>query len=78
MLAVLVSRQFDSAAQVVSFLGPNSIEKQSGTTRHHRPRLSTAGSGRFRPDIKAWSERLLEAGKCEMCGNNYRPSPLTK
>jgi len=81
MIVILGSRQFDSAAQVASFLGLNPIEKQSGTTRYRRPRLSKAGNGRFRqalffpamvatrknPDINAQYERLLEAGKTKMC-----------
>ena len=81
MIVILGSRQFDSAVQVASFLGLNPIEKQSGTTRYRRPRLSKAGNGRFRqalffpamvatrknPDIKAQYERLLEAGKTKMC-----------
>lgn len=81
MIVVLGSHPFESAPKVASFLGLNPIEKQSGTTRYRRPRLSKAGNGRFRqalffpamvatrknPDIKAQYERLLEAGKAKMC-----------
>ena len=81
MLVILGSRQFTSAPEVASFLGLNPIEKQSGTTRYRRPRLSKAGNGRFRqslyfpamvatrknPDIKAQYDRLLAAEKTKMC-----------
>ena len=81
MLVTLRSRRFASAPEVASFLGLNPIEKQSGTTRHRRPRLSKAGNGRFRqalyfpamvatrknPDIKAQYDRLLAADKTKMC-----------
>ena len=81
MLVILGSRRFTSAPEVASFLGLNPIEKQSGTTRYRRPRLSKAGNGRFRqslffpamvatrknPDIKAQYDRLLAAEKSKMC-----------
>jgi len=81
MLVILGSREFKSAPEVASFLGLNPIEKESGSTRYRRPRLSKAGNGRLRqslffpamvassknPDIKAQNERLLAAGKTKMC-----------
>ena len=81
MLVTLRSRRFASAPEVASYLGLNPIEKQSGTTRYRRPRLSKAGNGRFRqalyfpamvatrknPDIKAQYDRLLAADKSKMC-----------
>ena len=90
MLVILRSRRFASAPtrlrscrffEVASYLGLNPIEKQSGTTRYRRPRLSKAGNGRFRqalyfpamvatrknPDIKAQYDRLLAADKTKMC-----------
>ena len=90
MLVVLGSRRFASAPtrlrscrffEVASYLGLNPIEKQSGTTRYRRPRLSKAGNGRYRqalyfpamvatrknPDIKAQYDRLLAADKTKMC-----------
>ena len=81
MLVTLRSRRFASAPEVASYLGLNPIEKQSGTTRYRRPRLSKAGNGRFRqalyfpamvatrknPDIKAQYDRLLAADKTKMC-----------
>ena len=81
MLVILGSRRFASAPKVASYLGLNPIEKQSGTTRYRRPRLSKAGNGRFRqalyfpamvatrknPDIKAQYDRLLAADKTKMC-----------
>ena len=81
MLVILRSRRFASAPKVASYLGLNPIEKQSGTTRYRRPRLSKAGNGRFRqalyfpamvatrknPDIKAQYDRLLAADKSKMC-----------
>jgi len=81
MLVILSSREFKSAPEVASFLGLNPIEKESGSTRYRRPRLSKAGNGRLRqslffpamvassknPDIKAQYERLLAAGKTKMC-----------
>ena len=90
MLVILGSRRFASAPtrlrscrffEVASYLGLNPIEKQSGTTRYRRPRLSKAGNGRFRqalyfpamvatrknPDIKAQYDRLLAADKTKMC-----------
>ena len=81
MLVILGSRRFASAPEVASYLGLNPIEKQSGTTRYRRPRLSKAGNGRYRqalyfpamvatrknPDIKAQYDRLLAADKSKMC-----------
>jgi transposase len=81
MLVILSSREFKSAPEVASFLGLNPIEKESGSTRYRRPRLSKAGNARLRqslffpamvassknPDIKAQYERLLAAGKTKMC-----------
>ena len=81
MLVILRSRRFASAPKVASYLGLNPIEKQSGTTRYRRPRLSKAGNGRYRqalyfpamvatrknPDIKAQYDRLLAADKSKMC-----------
>ena len=81
MLVILRSRRFASAPEAASYLGLNPIEKQSGTTRYRRPRLSKAGNGRFRqalyfpamvatrknPDIKAQYDRLLAADKTKMC-----------
>ena len=81
MLVILGSRRFASAPEVASYLGLNPIEKQSGTTRYRRPRLSKAGNGRYRqalyfpamvatrknPDIKAQYDRLLAADKTKMC-----------
>ena len=63
MLVTLRSRRFASAPEVAAYLGLNPIEKQSGTTRYRRPRLSKAGNGRFRQAsiFQRWSrpERTL-------------------
>jgi transposase len=81
MIVILGSRTFRSAPEVASFLGLNPIEKRSGNSEYRRPRLSKAGSGRYRqalyfpalvatrvnPDIKALYERLLVADKTKMC-----------
>ena len=81
MIVILGSRTFRSAPEVASFLGLNPIEKRSGNSEYRRPRLSKAGSGRYRqalyfpalvatrnnPDIKALYERLLAADKTKMC-----------
>ena len=81
MLVILGSRQFRSAPEVASFLGPNPIEKRSGKSQYRWPRLSKSGSGHYRqqlffpamvatrknPDIQALYERLLAADKTKMC-----------
>ena len=81
MIVILRSRQFESAAEVASFLGLNPIEKRSGKSEYRKPRLSKSGSTHFRqalyfpamvasqrnPDVQALYERLVQAGKPKMC-----------
>ena len=79
-LALLQSRDFQSADQVTAFLGLVPVECQSGSSVHRRPRLSKAGAPRIRaalymaavvatrhnPHIQALYERLLARGKAKM------------
>jgi transposase len=79
-LALLQSRDFQSADQVTAFLGRVPVEGQSGRSVHRRPRLSKAGAPRIRaalymaavvatrhnPHIQARYERLLARGKAKM------------
>jgi transposase len=80
LLALLQSRDFQSADQVTAFLGLVPVECQSGSSLHRRPRLSKAGAPRIRaalyraavvatrhnPHIQALYERLLARGKAKM------------
>lgn len=80
LLALLQSRDFQSADQVTAFLGLVPVECQSGSSVHRRPRLSKAGAPRIRaalymaavvatrhnPHIQALYERLLARGKAKM------------
>lgn len=80
LLAVLQSRDFQSADQVTAFLGLVPIECQSGSRVHRRPRLSKAGNPRVRaalyraavvatrynPHVQALYQRLLTRGKAKM------------
>ena len=80
LLAVLRSREFQTADQATAFLGLVPIECQSGSSLHRRPRLSKAGAPRIRaalymaavvatrhnPHIHALYVRLLARGKAKM------------
>lgn len=81
MIVILCSRQFNSAADVASFLGLNPIEKRSGKSEYRKPRLSKSGDAHYRqvlyfpamvatrknPDVQALYQRLVDAGKPKMC-----------
>ena len=80
LLAMLRSREFQTADQATAFLGLVPIECQSGSSLHRRPRLSKAGAPhlraalymaavvatRFNPHIRAVYQRLLARGKAKM------------
>ena len=80
LLAILRSREFQTADQATAFLGLVPIECQSGSSLRRRPRLSKAGAPRIRaalymaavvatrynPHIRALYERLLARGKAKM------------
>lgn len=80
MLAVIGSRQFDSASQCAAYLGLVPVQHESGSSVKGRPKLSKAGNPRVRaklymaavvaitynPDIKAQYERLTKGGKSKM------------
>ncbi|MGQ9426865.1 transposase, partial [Gilvimarinus sp. DZF01] len=80
LLAMLRSRDFNSAGQSAAFVGLVPIMVQSGTSVDQRPRLSKAGAGRLRsklymgavvairrnPLIQQQYERLLARGKAKM------------
>lgn len=80
MLAMIRSRQFNSASQCGAYVGLNPILYESGTSVRGRPKISKGGDARVRaklympavvaiqhnPDIKKQYERLLKAGKSKM------------
>ena len=80
MLAVLHSRDFDSAPQCAAFLGLVPVQHESGRSVLGKPHLSKAGDAKIRaklymaavvsiqhnPDIKIQYERLLKKGKVKM------------
>lgn len=80
MAALLRMHTFKSAPEAAAFLGLVPVEHSSGTSVHHRPRLSKAGSPRIRaalymaavvakrvnPDVSALYERLLARGKAKL------------
>jgi transposase len=80
ILTFMTSEAFASAKQVASFLGLNPRHHQSGSSVHAKARLSKTGDSRLRvafympaivamrynPVIKAFSQRLLAAGKPKM------------
>jgi len=80
MLAMLRSRNFDSASQAGAFVGLVPVHKESGTSVRGRPTISKTGNATLRaklymaavvaiqhnPDIQAQYERLLARGKCKM------------
>jgi len=81
VLAFLANiEDFDSAKQVVAFVGLNPKQRQSGSSVHGMTRISKTGDAnlrkafympaivslRFNPIIKDFSERLSNAGKSKM------------
>lgn len=80
MLAVIHSREFESAPQCAAYLGLVPVQNESGSSVRGRPHLSKAGNARIRaklymaavvciqhnPDIKVQYERLLKKGKMKM------------
>lgn len=80
MLAVIGSRDFDSARQCAAFMGLNPIQYESGSSILKRSRLAKNGQARLRsklymaavvairynPDIQRQYERLLANGKTKM------------
>lgn len=80
LLVLLRSRDFTSAGQAAAFVGLIPIMSQSGSSVELRPRLSKAGSGRFRakvymgaivatrhnPSIRRHYQGLLQRGKAKM------------
>src|SRR5690606_27537776 len=79
-LALLRCRIFDNAGRAAGFVGLIPILRRSGSSVDDRPRLSKAGSGRFRatiyrgevvairhnPSIRRQYEGLLQRGKAKM------------
>ena len=80
MLSVMHGHDFDSAEQLVAYLGLVPVERQSGGSVLGRARLSKAGPARIRavlymaavaaircnPHVKAIYERLIARGKSKM------------
>lgn len=80
MLALFHARTFARAPQAAAYVGLVPVEHQSGTSVHHRPRLSKAGDARLRaalymaavvatqynPDIQRLYQRLVARGKSKM------------
>lgn len=80
ILTFLVGAQFSHAKQVAAFLGLNPQQHDSGTSVRRKVRLSKTGDARLRvafympaivamrynPIIRAFSQRLLAAGKPKM------------
>nr|ULG16471.1 IS110 family transposase [Serratia proteamaculans] len=58
MRVILRSHQFDTAEQVVAFLGVVPVEKSSGTSVRGKPKLSKNGP----PEI--WAKMYVDS----MCG----------
>jgi len=79
-LALFTSKSFCKAPQAAAFIGLIPVEYESGTTVYRRPRMSKAGDATLRaalylpavtatrcnPDIRAFYQRLLRAGKTKM------------
>lgn len=80
ILFFMASKEFRKAKEVTAFLGINSRHHQSGTSVRCKTRMSKMGDGRLRcalympalvalkhnPDIHAFGQRLLSAGKPRM------------
>ena len=80
MTATLRSRAFRTARQAAAFHGLVPVHRESGSSVHAQPRLSKAGSARFRqtlymaavvatrhnPDVRHQYQRLLNRGKAKM------------
>lgn len=80
MMAVIHSRNFDTARQCAAYLGLTPVPWESGSSVNAPPRLSKAGppavraklymgavvASTWNPDIKAHRERMLARGKSKM------------
>jgi len=80
MLAMLRSRDFDSASQAGAFVGLVPVHNESGISVRGKPTISKTGNAKVRaklymaavvairhnPDIRAQYECLLARGKCKM------------
>lgn len=80
MLALIGSRDFDSARQCAAFVGLHPVQHESGSSISKRPRMAKNGqptiraklymaavvATRYNPDIQRQYKRLLRNGKSKM------------